>query len=243
VTTVPCAPTTIPSGKFAGVEIAALSMAAAQASTLVEVEQQNSVAQPKPQASDAIESIRRRFETEAMIFLCGPAAERRCRLGSAPGWRRRRTWDEVRAHHEAGHALGHLLGRHIWALDILEDQSVRIQVSGFAAGSTWVGSTPEPPAERPHHTVAETDLHLATKACGALALLEPPPHWRASLRIAHRLRAEARALVDANWYLVMALAEELLRHRELNQQQIAGLLPAETRGSHWRSRDREGEGA
>ena len=188
------------------------------------------------------ESIRH-FQGDAICFLAGPAAGRRCRQGSAPGWRRYRTWDEVRAHHEVGHALaGHFCGRFIWELSIIEDRTVHLQKTGYAAGHTWIGLTPEPPAEHPRRERAETDFRLAAQACRVLTLVEPPVDWRGALRIAHRMRAQARALIDGHWPLVMALAEELLRQRELNQSQIARFLKPESRGAYWRNRDNQGGG-
>lgn len=192
---------------------------------------------------DPTASGRRHFETLAMVCLAGPAASRRCRQGSAPGWRRYRTGDEVLAHHEAAHGVcGHLLGRYVWELTIIEDRTVKVQKTSFSAGHAWSGDTPEPPSERPRRERAETDFRRAAEASRILSIIEPPFGWRSTLRIVRRMRAQANALVDANWRSIMALAEELLRQRELDQEQIARFLKDETRGSYWRTRSQEGGG-
>jgi hypothetical protein len=58
-----------------------------------------------------------------------------------------------------------------------------------------------------------------------LSLCEPPYGWRAAVRVAHRLRARTRDLVDQHWHLIAALAGELVRHQELDQIQIERILP------------------
>jgi hypothetical protein len=155
------------------------------------------------------------------------------------------TWrsDEVLAHHEAAHGVcGHLLGRYMWELTIIEDRTVKVQKTSFSGGHAWSGDTPEPPSELPRRERAETDFRRAAEASRILSIIEPPFGWRSTLRIVRRMRAQANALVDANWRSIMALAEELLRQRELDQSQIARFLRPETRGSYWRNRSQEGGG-
>ena len=179
---------------------------------------------------------RRHFETEALIHLAGLAGEWRCRKGSAPGWVRQRSRLERNSYHEAAHGLAaHLLGRFVWHLSIIPDETIRMQKTLHVAGYAWSGRTPEPPVERPHPTRLETDLHSAAHACHLLALVEPAPfNWKTALHVARRLRAEVRSMVDQNWYLLVGLAEQLLNRRELSQVQISRLLKDETRGSWWR---------
>ena len=175
---------------------------------------------------------RRHFETEVLICLAGKAGERRCCQGSEPGWVRWRSWDELKAYHESAHATAaHLLGRHVWRLSIVPDKSVKVQKSSYVGGCCWSGHTPEAPAEMPKSERLETDLHEVARCCQILAIIEPPYNWKAALRIAHRLRRRVQAMIAANWYLLIALAEELLRHRELDQVQIARCLKDQTRSS------------
>jgi hypothetical protein len=179
---------------------------------------------------------RRHFETEVLIHLAGLAGEWRCRQGSAPGWVRHRSRLERTSYHEAAHGLAaHLVGRFVWHLSIIPDETIRMQKTLHVAGYAWIGQTSEVPGERPRRERADTDLHVAARACHLLALVEPAPfNWKTALRVARRLRAEVRSMVDQNWYLLIALAEELLMRRELSQVEISRLLKDETRGSWWR---------
>ena len=45
------------------------------------------------------------LEASVVVYLAGNAAERQALQGSAPGWRRWRTPEQLRALHEAGHAI------------------------------------------------------------------------------------------------------------------------------------------
>lgn len=177
---------------------------------------------PEPTASvSAVAEL----ETDAIISLAGKAAERRALRGTAPGWRRMRTRDEIRAYHEAGHAVARLCaGQYVWKLSIIPDATVCIQETGISAGYCAGGKTQEPtgPMERPAR--AETDLRRAARACLILAITEAPYGWRGALRIAHRLRAQAWELIDQHWPLVARLASELAERGEMNQHEIAGLL-------------------
>jgi hypothetical protein len=59
-------------------------------------------------------------------YLAGKAAERRALQGSAPGWRRWRMPEELRAIHEAGHAIAQWArGDFVWKLSIMVDRNVR----------------------------------------------------------------------------------------------------------------------
>ena len=166
-----------------------------------------------------------KLEIEATILFAGKAAERRSLRGSAPGWRRMRTLDELRAHHEAGHGVAQwVCGLHPWRLSIVPDEGVRMGKTGFSGGYAVGGATPEPtgPIERPER--AESDLRQVARTCSALALLEPPHDWRAALRIAYRLKARARDLVDGHWPLIARLAAELVVRRELAGAEIEAIL-------------------
>ena len=183
-------------------------------------------------ATEAGAEGRRHFETEVLICLAGNAGERRCRQGSEPGWVRWRSWDELKAYHDAAHAIAaHLLGRHVWRLSIVPDKSVTVQKTSYVGGRCWSGHTPQAPAAMPKSERLETDLHEVARCCQILAIIEPPHSWKAALRIARRLRGRVQAMIAANWYLLIALAEELLRCRELDRAQIARFLKDETRGS------------
>lgn len=166
-----------------------------------------------------------RLEDQVVMFLAGAAAARRSLRGSAPGWKRVRTADEVRAHHEAGHAVAlWLQGLYVWELSILVDGSVRVGKTAVSGGRCAAGDTPEPPSpiERPERI--ETDLRRAARICLLLALAEPRHGWRPALRIAHRFRARARDLVEQHWFLIERLAVELAKRRELSGAEVEKML-------------------
>lgn len=166
-----------------------------------------------------------KLERDVVVALAGAAAARRCCQGSAPGWKRPRTHDELNAHHEAAHAIMQLLhGQHIWELSILSDTSVRMQKSGFSGGRCIAGETPEPPGPLARPERAETDLRAGARISLFLALRDQRHGWRAALRIAHRLKERARVLVDENWPLIARLAAELVERRELDSAEIGKIL-------------------
>jgi hypothetical protein len=172
------------------------------------------------------------FEASVVVYLAGNAAERRALQGSALGWRRWRTPEELRAHHEAGHAIAEVArGCYPWKLSIIANRGVRIGKSGFLGGYSSAGTTPEPPGAIKLPAQMDCDLRLAARACQMLSLCEPPYGWRGAIRVAHRLQARTGDFVEQHWHLIALLAGELVRHEELEQAQIeailrpAGLMP------------------
>jgi hypothetical protein len=162
---------------------------------------------------------------DVMISLAGKAAERRCLRASAQGWRRMRTADEVRAHHEAGHAVAAVVhGQYVWRLSIIRDESVRVQQTGISMGHCIRGHTPEPPGLIKRSARADTDLHQAAKACLFLAIAEPPYGVRAAMRIAHRLQVRTREMVEQHWPQIARLASELMERRELGSSEIERIV-------------------
>jgi hypothetical protein len=165
------------------------------------------------------------LESDVVIYLAGKVAERRAVRGSAPGWQRFRVRDELRAFHESGHAIAQWAGgRYPWKLSIRIDENVRVGKSGHLGGYASAGTTPEPPGPIELPARLDCDLRLAARACQILSLCEPPHGWRGAVRVAHRLRARSRDLVEQHWQLVVLLAGELVRHQELDQAQIERVL-------------------
>lgn len=166
------------------------------------------------------------FEASGVVHLAGKAAERRALQGSAPGWRRWRTPEELRAHHEAGHAIAQWArGDFVWKLSIMVDKNTRVGKSGYLAGFSSAGVTPAPPGPIEFPARVDCDLRNAAGDCMMLSLCEPPYGWRGAVRAAHRLRARTRDLVEQHWPLIAALAGELVRHQELDRAQIEAILP------------------
>ena len=165
------------------------------------------------------------FEASVVVYLAGKAAERRALQGSAPGWRRWRTPEELRAHHEAGHAIAEVArGCYPWKLSIIVAKNVRIGKSGCLGGYSSAGITPEPPAAIKLPAQMDCDLRLAARACQMLSLCEPPYGWRGAVRVVHRLQARTGDFVEQHWHLIALLAGELVRHQELGQAQIEAIL-------------------
>ena len=166
-----------------------------------------------------------RFEASVVVHLAGKAAERRALQGSAPGWRRWRTPEELLAHHEAGHAIAQWArGDFVWKLSIIADKSVRVGNLGYLAGFSSAGVTLAPPGPIEFPARVDCDLRNAASDCMMLSLCEPPYGWRGAVRVAHRLRARTRELVDQHWHLIEALGGELVRRQELDQAQIEAIL-------------------
>jgi hypothetical protein len=166
-----------------------------------------------------------RLEDQVVMLLAGAAAARRSLRGSVPVRKRMSTADEVRAHHEAAHAVAlWFQGLYVWELSILVEGGVRVGKTAVSGGRCVAGDTPKPssPIERPERM--ETDLRRAARICLVLALAEPRNGWRPALRIAHRLRSRARDLVEQHWFLIERLAVELAKRRELSGAEVEKLL-------------------
>ncbi len=165
------------------------------------------------------------LEASVVVYLAGNAAERRALQGSAPGWRRWRTPEELRALHEAGHAIAQWArGDCVWKLSIIIGKNVRIGKSGFLGGYSSAGITPLPPGPIELPARMECDLRQGARVCQMLSLWESPYGWRGALRVARRLQARTRDLIEQHWYLVEMLAGELVRRQELDREQIEYLL-------------------
>jgi len=165
------------------------------------------------------------LEASVVVYLAGNAAERRALQGSAPGWRRWRTPEELRALHEAGHAIAQWArGDCVWKLSIIVDKNIRIGKSGYLGGYSSAGTTPEPPGPIELPARMDCDLRQAARGCQMLSLCEPPYGWRGAVRVAHRLQTRTRNLIEQHWHLIEVLGGELVRHQELNQVQIEAIL-------------------
>jgi hypothetical protein len=105
------------------------------------------------------------------------------------------------------------------------DKNVRVGKSGYLAGFSSAGITPAPPGPIKLAARLDCDLRNAAGDCMMLSLCGPPYGWRGAVRVAHRLRARTRDLVEQHWHLIAVLAGELVRHQELDQAQIEAILP------------------
>lgn len=161
-------------------------------------------------------------QANVIATLAGRAAERRCLQGGTNGWRRFRPWEEIIAHHEAGHAvLGSALrGSTVLYVDILSRPDLKrggICVSGVSG----VDYTPEQVRESCEEKY-QSDHKVAVQMCSLLAM---GGGWRATLRVVRALRAEADRQVDAHWRHISALAKELVKRGAMNREEIEPYLP------------------
>lgn len=177
-------------------------------------------ASPLPEMN--LDEALRLARAEGHISLGGYAAEHRALYG-APGtvWRRLRSRDELKAFHEAGHAVVALcFDRYVFGLSINPDSAVKIGNSGTLGGFALIGRNPEPCSSDTPDRLRSDRQSVALFA----SLTEAQPNWRSTLRTVQAWRAEVRALIDEHWLLVASLAGALLEKRTLNQSDIAAIV-------------------
>jgi hypothetical protein len=162
---------------------------------------------------EARELLRRK----AIVILSGRVAEIRSLRGSSPGnWRRHRTQEERIAHHEAGHAIiAREFGFCVFRATIIPDRGQRVGNGCYSAGIVEYGVAPV--YGRAEKMPILPDHQEAARLCGALA----GGGWRATLRYVRQLQTEAEALIEILWPDVTAMAGELIRRRDLGQEEIA----------------------
>ncbi|HUA60622.1 MAG TPA: hypothetical protein VML19_17795 [Verrucomicrobiae bacterium] len=174
------------------------------------------------------------LKISVLVSLAGIVAQKRCRRGSAPGWRRLRSADDKRAFHESGHAgISHCLGRHVYSLSIRPQPDIRVGNRQFLAGVCCQGLTLEPPAElyAKRDGPLDRDLRSVAKSASMLAVSLPGRDgWRKTLRVARELRGQCELLVEWLWPLIAPLADRLAVAGVMDQEEIAKFLKPETRG-------------
>ncbi len=154
---------------------------------------------------------KRSIEVDAIIFVAGPIASRRCLQGSAPGWRRVRSRGEIIAFHEAAHAIAATaLNRTAWLATI-------IPVPGVNSGHVRLTdpATHTNPWDGPKYT----DATVTREKVRALSLTGERP-----LSVIRRLRAEAVRLIEEYWPLISYMASELLKRETMDGEQIAAVM-------------------
>ena len=126
---------------------------------------------------------------ETICLLAGISAERIAQTGSEPGWYRRRRAAELRAFHEAGHAIAYVVtGRHCYELSIVPDEGSRIGREGrpalrFSGGFCLRGELPElPQGYRREAGLCESDVYQAARIARWLGDTYPPT-WKSTLRL------------------------------------------------------------
>jgi ATP-dependent Zn protease len=153
---------------------------------------------------------------QGVLYLAGPAAQKRARRGSAPGWVRNRSPRELVAFHEAGHCVvAAALSQIVFSVSIVPDAE--------SGGRCNTGGSEEAGLKEP-----KAGIHDHTAAVGYAYLLLsdglPGPGWRSVLAMVRRMRRQAEEIIEANWLYVIAVAEALQRNKELDRSQIERLI-------------------
>ena len=154
----------------------------------------------------------RALEREAIISAAGLVAGRRCLQGE-PGWRRVRSRAEIKAYHEAAHAVVALaLDKTPWLATIVGVPGVNDGYVLFrpphSESDPWGGAR-----KSPH------DAEVVREKVRALSLTGRKP-----LAIIRALRAETGRLLEEHWALVVLLAGELLKRQTLSRDEISAIL-------------------
>lgn len=157
---------------------------------------------------------------QAIVLLAGPLAESRSRRGSSPGWMRLRGPAELRAIHEAGHAIVAIrLGFHVYSASVTPCPSQAVGYGCYSGGRILFGLTLHTSAIPARESVG-AGLHDYQHAARLCYLLSGEADWRPVLRVARLLRVEASAIVDENWPAVISLSEVLALRGDLGQEEV-----------------------
>jgi hypothetical protein len=172
--------------------------------------------------------VRQFFARQAISALAGPMAQFRSRGCSdlPPGWVELRFPTREVAVHEAGHAVASLaLGWFVQHLSIAPQAKVRspggqYSVAGFCSASTVQEQLAcELPEELPldHSVVAGAALLLTSPEPGV-------PCWKAVLKTVRLARRIAAQILEQNWDIVLLLASELERQKQMDSAAITSFL-------------------
>ena len=162
------------------------------------------------------------FVHQAVIALAGQIGEIRARRGSEPGWVKYLSEERRRAIHEASHAIvAASVAHYVHRVSIVPDCERR-SCSGkyFSGGHCLHSSKPDIEDCVPEEPVLINDSSRVALAALALTLTHCPeetPRWIAARRMISLLRQSTLALVERHWFLIMALASELERSKEMDK--------------------------
>jgi hypothetical protein len=168
-------------------------------------------------------------EKQVLIALAGNIAEHH--HGTDPGWQRWRSADQLKAIHESAHAVvAHVLQWTVFEVSIVPDPTVRVGKGEMfhSGGFTSWGSTPHAKATSSGGRSAGrcmSDREWAVALCGLLSgSISGDVSWRAVLRSARTLRGKTQRLVAVHWPLILKLAEQLEKRKQLDQAEISAIL-------------------
>ena len=162
---------------------------------------------------------------ELIVLLAGQAAEKLASRGSGRGWVRLRTDVELRAFHEAGHAIaGVVAGRTVYRLTVIPDPLREVGPSGrYISAGLCLWSEPDLSAERRVKRTVESDRTGAARLAMAWATPLQKPQWKYALQVIREYRLKAEAMLSACWPIVTKLAIELEQRGTLTADEIAAI--------------------
>src|SRR5690242_13016809 len=156
---------------------------------------------------------------EAVISLSGIAAEHLATHPSVDeGWvPLRPSRQRLVAIHEGGHAVAALRTENY-------AHSASVVPDGRTAGRVLWSRFPDA-GDLPEEPEVEHDLARASRIASLLvADLEVTPRWKAILAELRKIRQSADELIAQNWIDVLAVADALERHKQLDSSEIRRLV-------------------
>jgi len=176
-------------------------------------------------------------ESTAVVCAGGKAGERRANRGSDDGWTLALDHQGLIPYHEASHLLlAIVFGDFPYQVTIEPRPDVRIagEPGYHVGGYAHYGHAPLPkePAFRPGHEAEDDETQIARE----VAVLADGDESRVPM-IRQRIEQRAAALLDDVWPWVMVVAEALIHHRTLGQDEIREIL-APRRGQ-WDAQESE----
>jgi len=162
------------------------------------------------------------FVHQAVVSLAGQIGEVRGRRGSEPGWVKHLSEERRRAIHEASHAIvAASVAHYVHKVSIIPDHERRSRSGRYFSGGHCLHSTkPEIDDRAPEESALVSDHARVALAALALTLTHCPkdtPRWIAARTIIRLLRQVTLGIVERHWLLIMALASELERSKEMDR--------------------------
>jgi hypothetical protein len=162
------------------------------------------------------------FVHQAVIALAGEIGECRGRRGSEPGWVKCLSAERLRAIHEASHAIvAASVAHYVHRVSIIPDQERRSRRGRYFLGGHCLHSTKsdidDSAEEEPVLIRDQSQVALAALALTLLHCPKDTPRWIAARRIIRLLKDATVALIERYWPLIIALALELERSKEMDR--------------------------
>jgi hypothetical protein len=156
-----------------------------------------------------------------LTILAGREGEKLALRGHAPGWRRRRSANELRAFHESAHGVASWhCGRRIYGLSIVPNLAWQVGKEGegcVSGGVCW--TAPQDDHQPAGPIVIESDRERAARLAIALAA-GCRPRWKAALQVIRNVRAQCVAVLQQHRLVLQTLAAQLEAARSMDETQL-----------------------